>query len=56
MASQKFKIVYLSSGTEEIIEAGHRPEREDEWFIFADGSGLILQIRAEDVKRIERVA
>lgn len=41
---------------EEIVEVSHRVERENEWLVFSDGSDLVLQLRSDDVERIERVA
>lgn len=60
IAVQKLKITYCGSMVtdekEEIVEVSHRVERENEWLVFSDGSDLVLQLRSDDVERIERVA
>ncbi|MCA1697234.1 MAG: hypothetical protein LC749_22360 [Actinobacteria bacterium] len=56
MASQQFKITYYD-GTSETVSAAHRDwEKDGEWIVFGDDSGLILGIHSGEVMRVERVA
>jgi hypothetical protein len=54
VATQEFKISYRD-GTSETVSAAYREwEKDGEWMVFSDGSGLILGVNTVDVKRVER--
>jgi hypothetical protein len=52
MAMSTYKIIFQDNKAEDIQYA--RQDVHGDWMSFSDGEGLILQVRAADVKRIER--
>lgn len=52
MALSTYKITFQDDNVEDIEYA--RQDVHGDWMSFSDGEGLVLQVRAADVKRIER--
>ena len=53
MALTKWKVTRIAGEPEEIEAADCM--LKDGWFYFTDGSGIVTQIRSDDVKRVDRV-